>query len=116
MSSNYSQIIIGALNRFLDFKGHPTVNPDNTVFAMDADVEYETAWAIPNSKLIQFNKFDEVLASRFADGPSWIHANLIPTNDQRSLITIAVGDSIGNPSPHINVSFEEGKIIEVVNQ
>ncbi len=114
MNTDYSQEIIDSVNRFLDAQCKPTVSLNEIVFAMDADVNYGALWSVPLSKVIQPSKFRGIVTPLISKGPSWIHANLIPTSDHRSLVTISIGNIVGNPSPQINVSIEVNKIVEIV--
>lgn len=111
MPVSYAQKIVAALGVLRRDGGSFTV--EDLVFAMDQDVDYRGPWRVLSSKLIQPGQLDELIMPITSRGPSWIHANLIPTSDGRSLVTLRFGSCVGNPSPNINVSREVAKSIEV---
>lgn len=115
MGTNSVSEIIKAVNRFLRVKRRRTVREDEVIFVMDEDVSYGQTWHVHRSKLMTSEQFGLKMIELLARGPSWIHANFIPTNAQKSLITIRAGASVGNNFPPINVSLEIDKVIDIID-
>lgn len=115
MSPDYPQKIIDTLNSLLNNRVKPRISLSNCLFAKDEDINYGEIWSIHSSKLIPPDQFHEVIAPTLENGPSWIHANLISALNNKSIITLTFGANVGNPNPHINVSFELDKTVNVIN-
>jgi len=107
MVNMYLKQIMNAIDRCLEKDDQPRIDLDNVLFVMEDDVTYDppASWSVPRSRLIDAREAT-VLESLFDGGPSWIHGNLIISGTARPLISLAVGNRVGNPRPTINTSLQ----------
>lgn len=111
---SYVEKFIQGLNRFLKKEGEKKhLSMDNIILTKDEDVLYEN-WTIPREKLIPAEKFEEVFERGLKAGPFWIHANLVPLEDGRHLITICMGKGEGCSEPRIDLSIEQNKMVKII--
>lgn len=115
MSSNYAERIIAVVNHLLANARSQQIDGKTVRFCMDSDVDYGAVWIIQRSRLIPKSKLSEVFDQLLAGGPSWIHGNLVATNESLPLLTIRVGENVGNPNPSINASVEIDKVVEIID-
>lgn len=109
---DYQTIIQSQLNDLLHQNGQSSLDHNQLYFAFEDAVSREN-WTIYISDIIENNLVNDFL-EKTAEGRSWIHANLIPTDKENFLITIRVGEKVGNPNPSVNVSFEPNHLIRIV--
>ena len=113
-TNDYLAQILSRLNEWLSVQ-NLYLTTDNVLFVRDDAVNYEhNPCRVDQTDLVSAAQFDEVFASMLAGGPSWIHANVIPTGNGLFLITMIAGQKIGNPKPSINVSYET-KLAEILS-
>lgn len=118
MSNNYVKRILERINPFLEDIKHPLLIEEYLAFAMDDEIDYGdngSEGIVSSLSIIHPKKLKDVIEPIVSKGPSWIHANLIPTTENYYLITLKFGAFIGNHNPSINVSCEPDKIVKVVN-
>ena len=103
----YLKQIINAIDRCLEKDDQPRIDLDDVLFVMEEDVTYDppASWSVPQSRLIDARE-STVFESLFDGGPSWIHGNLIISGHAKPLISLAVGNRVGNPRPTINTSLQ----------
>ena len=113
-TSDYLTQILSALNQNLSVH-NVRFTERSVVFIQDDAVEYgaKKRW-VHREQMIPSERFAEAFASLLADGPSWIHANAVPFEGNRFLITLAAGRKIGNSQPSINISYEPDKTAEIL--
>lgn len=108
----YIDKIIESMNLFLASRAEGHVSKDDLLFAMDADLSYQRdECSVSISKIFTIKDFDRKVSTTLLEGPSWIHANLIRSNQSKDLIAIRFGAAVGNPAPAINLSIEKKKLI-----
>jgi hypothetical protein len=108
--------IIQSLNHLLKREGHAALNVDTVKFALDSDVKYaQQKCLVPRSKLVNGKGINLFFKEVSDGGPSWIHANLIQTDNHNHILTIRVGAKIGNENPTINVSLETNSVAFIVD-
>ena len=94
---DYQTIIQSHLNDLLRRNGQSSLEGEQIHFASEYAVFYED-WTIHESKILEGKLVNNFLQTT-AKGRDWIHANLIPINDENFLITIRAGAKVGNPNP-----------------
>jgi len=103
----YLEQVINAIMQCLEKDDQTRIDLDDVLFVMEEDVVYDppTSWSVPRSRLIDARE-STVFESLFDGGPSWIHGNLIISGHAKPLISLAVGNRVGNPRPTINTSVQ----------
>lgn len=109
---DYKELILSELNKLLRHHRLPPVGGERVYFTPDEAVSRED-WTVSRSDILEGDSAGNFLNAA-AEGRSWIHADLIPTHDESFLITISVGERVGNPHPSVNVSFEPTHRVRIV--
>lgn len=113
-TNSYLTQILDALNQWLSARD-VRFTEENVLFIRDDAVEYGAEKRrVHQEQLVTAERFSDAFALLLAGGPSWIHANVVPFEDDRFLITVAAGRKIGSPRPSINVSYEPEKRAEII--
>ena len=109
----YINKFIEGFNNFLVRKGREKIQLNDVILSKDEDLSYDN-WTILREKLISAEKFQEVFSEGLKAGPFWIHANLVPLEDSRQLITICMGKGEGCSQPRIDLSIEINKVVKII--
>lgn len=110
---DYQTIIQSRFEDMLQSHSHLSLKDKHIHFSLEYASLYEN-WILHKSDIIEESLVNDFLQN-IAKERSWIHANLIPTEDQNFLITIRVGAKVGNPNPSINISFQKNKIVRIID-
>jgi hypothetical protein len=115
MKDNKILLLKKNIDRALVGDGQESIAWEKVLYAFDKDVDYsKPIYEIEKSNLIHRDKIESVLLELFKDGPSWIHANVLFSPPDYTVLTLVSGKLVGNPSPSINVSYEKNQKIKIV--
>ena len=109
---NYQEIIKAHLDKLLGRIGQSSLQDKSIYFAFEDDFS-QVNRTINQSNIIEQDLVDSFLKT-VAEGRSWIHANLRHVDAENFLITIRVGEKVGNPSPSVNVSFDRNNSAKII--
>lgn len=101
------------LGGMLESHGQHRINFDDGLFVKDSDIAFDldrNTYTISRSVLFDTTATD-LLTEMWAGGPSWVHFALILSLDEKPLVSLSTGASLGNPAPAINVSLENKRIV-----
>jgi hypothetical protein len=113
MVTDYQRVIQSRLEDMLQGDDLLCLNGKHIHFALEVATLYDD-WTILKSDILEASLVNNFLRN-IAEERDWIHANLIPTDDNNFLITIRVGAKNGNPNPSINTSYQINKIVKIIS-
>jgi hypothetical protein len=117
-TNSYLQTFYEEMHSFYGENFHFPLEEKDILFVMDDDIDYgidETGHfgrepTVSSLKLFLPLEVESVIKPTVFSGPDWIQVNLFLTKDNRFLITLRFGQSVGNPRPSINVGAERQRV------
>lgn len=117
MEINSSEIL-EKINAFLLEMGRPCILMSEALFALDEDIIHKDEREIRENKLVGPDAATSLLKNLVQGGPSWLHVNLAPLANMRQLwlISLNIGQKVGNSIPSVNISLELDKVVNVAKE